>query len=343
MDDRTRPAPIYVSVGIVTQLVRYLRHLQVDVDRLFRSQNIDPGILSSPDARIPIELYFSLEDEAAQLTQDPYFGLHIGELFEVGNWNILGFMMMNCRTLGEAFAKADRYSKIIGNLIQPSALLRYKKVKLVLSTPPNAPQMSRHCFESALASIIQLARSLSGQDISPMEVGFTSPLPDSTEEYTRVFRCPVHFQQKECYMLLDIRIGNIPVKLPNPDLLKYFEDYAQEYLSTVETQGTVTQEVLKQILLHLDGKSLTVAQVAKEMNISTRTLQMQLRHEGTDFSTLLQDTRLKLAIRHLKENRTVEDITYMLGFTDPSVFRKAFKNWTGYTPRQYREEYKSAQ
>jgi AraC-like DNA-binding protein len=60
------------------------------------------------------------------------------------------------------------------------------------------------------------------------------------------------------------------------------------------------------------------------------------------FSDLLRDIRERLAKKYLHENYTVEQITYLLGFSEPSVFRKAFKKWSGVTPREYREQSLSA-
>ncbi|MRS02464.1 helix-turn-helix domain-containing protein [bacterium] len=55
------------------------------------------------------------------------------------------------------------------------------------------------------------------------------------------------------------------------------------------------------------------------------------------FSDLLKNIREKLAKKYLREDYTVEQITYLLGFSEPSVIRKAFKKWSGVTPREYRE------
>jgi len=68
-----------------------------------------------------------------------------------------------------------------------------------------------------------------------------------------------------------------------------------------------------------------------------RTLQKRLEEEGVAFSDLHKDVRHRPAQKYLRENYTVEQITYLLGFSEPSVFRKAFKKWSGVTPREYRE------
>jgi AraC-like DNA-binding protein len=82
---------------------------------------------------------------------------------------------------------------------------------------------------------------------------------------------------------------------------------------------------------------MSINKVAKEMAVSVRTLQKRLESEGVVFSDLYKEIRQRLAKKYLRENYTVEQITYLLGFSEPSVFRKAFKKWSGVTPREYRE------
>jgi len=330
-------SPFNVSVTVLSQLVRYLSFLKVDTDKLFWSVGVDPVILKSPDARIAVETYIAIEDEAARVTGDPYFGLHMGEFYEIGSWSILGYMMMNCRTLGEAFEKSARYSNIIGNLIQASGHLGYKKIKVVLSTPKNAPYISRHCFEATFSSIVRMIRTLTGQKLHPLQVGFAFPPPASITEYKRIFCSPVWFEQKHNYITFDSNIGNIPVLLPNPGLLEHFENYARDFLSEIEGLNSTTRTVIKLILERLDKKTLTIGSIAREMSLSVRTLQNRLKSEGRVFSELLEETRERLAKKYLREKYTVEDITYLLGFAEPSVFRKAFKKWSGSTPKEYRE------
>jgi AraC-like DNA-binding protein len=120
-------------------------------------------------------------------------------------------------------------------------------------------------------------------------------------------------------------------------LLQQFEDYAQYFLAQMELKPSTTRQVTKIILARLDDRSLSVEKVAREMAVSVRTLQMRLDEEGVAFSDLLQEIRERLAKQYLRENYTVEQITYLLGFSEPSVFRKAFKKWSGVTPKEFRE------
>jgi AraC-like DNA-binding protein len=157
------------------------------------------------------------------------------------------------------------------------------------------------------------------------------------EEYERVFRCPVIFGHKENSITVHAGIVNTPILYSNPGLLQYFENYAQEFMTEMDRQDQYTRAVTKIILARMDDEALTINKVAKEMSMSVRTLQNHLKGEGVVFSDLLKDIRKKLAKKYLQQNYSVADITYLLGFSEPSVFQKAFKRWSGVTPRQYRE------
>ncbi len=337
MENSHSPSGIQVSVTVLKQMFLYLASLKVDSDAFLHSLGIDPAEVKSPDGYMPVETYLRIQEAAADYTGDSYFGLHMGEYAEPGSWSILGYLMMNCKTLGEAFEKSGRYSHIIGNLIEGDVHLRFNKIKVVFDTPPHAPKMSRHCFEATFASSVRIMRTLTGQELDPLEVTFIYPQPESMAEYERVFRCPVKFEQKYNSLTLDISLVNIPILLPNPELLEYFENYAQRILAEMDRQDQYTQAVTKIILSRLDDENLSIKQVAREMSVSVRTLQNRLKDEGVVFSDLLQEIRQRLAKKYLRENYSVEEITYLLGFSEPSVFRKSFKKWAGITPRQYRE------
>lgn len=337
MEKNGLPAPITVSSTVLNQLILYLMSKKVDIDAYLRSLGVDPEVIKSPDGRLPIETYLLIQDQAAELIKDPYLGLHMGEFAEAGSWSILGYLMMNCKTLGEAFEKSGRYSRIIGNLIEAHPQLLWNKVKIVFSTPPHAPQMTRHCFESVFSSTMRMMHTLTGIRLRPLEVTFIYPEPESRAEYDRIFGCPVLFGRKDNSVTMDMGIANTPILMANPGLLAYFEKYAQDFLAELDRKDEYTQTAVKIILARLDDEALSIEKVAKEMSISVRTLQNRLEAEGVVFSDLLRDVRERLAKKYLRENYSVEQITYLLGFSEPSVFRKAFKKWSGLTPREFRE------
>jgi AraC-like DNA-binding protein len=331
------PDPVAVSVNLLSQMFTYLDSLKLDIDTFLRSLNVDPATVRSFDTHIPIVTYLLIQDGAAEYVSDPHFGLHMGEFAEVGSWSILGYMMMNCKNLGEAFEKSERYSRIIGNFIETRAEQKLNRIKVIFFTPPHTPEKSRHCFDASLSSSVRMMRSLTGAAINPLEVTFTCTEPGSRSEYERFFQCPVLFGQKDNSFTLDVSLVNTPIPMANPALLEYFEKYAENFLAELDRKNEHTRAVTKIILSQLDDEELSINKVAKEMAVSVRTLQKRLEEEGVGFSDLYKDIRKRLAQKYLRENYTVEQITYLLGFSEPSVFRKAFKKWSGVTPREYRE------
>ena len=187
--------PITVSATVLAQLFLYLNSLRVDIDAFLRSLDIEPETVRSPDTYIPVETYLRIQEGAAGYINDPYLGLHMGEFAQPGSWSILGYLMMNCKTLGEAFEKSGRYQRIIGNMINARKEMGLGKVRMVYFTPPHAPEMSRHCFEATFSSSVRLARTLSGLPLDPLEVMIIYPEPESRAEYERIFNCPVRFGQ----------------------------------------------------------------------------------------------------------------------------------------------------
>lgn len=331
-----------VSTGVISQIARYLSQWEVDINQLLPESGIAPEALKSPDVRVPVENYILLEEKAAEKIGDPCFGLHMGQYAEAGNWSILGYMMLNCSSIIEAFHKAARYSVIIGNLIRGEMCMDSGRIIIQLSEPSDAPRISEHCYEGFLSSLIKIARNLTGAEVSPLEVGLKSFKIEFLEEYQRVFGKAVIFTDKGNYMIFDKKTADLPALLPNRKLVEYFENYAMEFLAENEASKSFTNKTKKLILSFMDSEDLSVNKAAKALNISGRTLQAYLKKEGTEFRILLRETREQLARKYLSENYSVDDITYLLGFSDASAFRKAFKKWVGMTPGEYRDNHISA-
>jgi AraC-like DNA-binding protein len=94
---------------------------------------------------------------------------------------------------------------------------------------------------------------------------------------------------------------------------------------------------VSRIVEHLPDGPPNQKQIAATMNVSNRTLQRKLRDEGTSFIDLLQDARLNLAKKYLSQpQRSIVEIAYLLGFSEPSTFSRAFKRWTGSAPAEFR-------
>jgi len=326
-----------ISSGSLIQIIRYLDSIGIDSNAFMDGVSLRHEMLSNPDTRIPIEKYIEVEKMAALVSEDPFFGLHMGQFAEAGGWSIVGYMMMNCRTVLEGFAKFAKYSDIVGNLISGKMHVEDGKASVRLVVPADAPEIPRNCFEGYFSSLICLARNLSGKNIRPMEVGFAFPSPENTEAYTQIFDAAVLFEQKDNYMLFDLAVVETQVLQPNENLLAYFEEYAREFLASLEN-NSITYRTNRLILENLERKDLGVGFIARKSAMSVRALQIHLKQENAVFADLLKNTRERVAKKSLRDNDTVENIAFILGFSDVSSFRRAFRKWTGMTPGEYRKK-----
>lgn len=325
-----------ISVSLLRQLFKYCIRLDINPWKITDSFGIDQHIFEDPDARIPVEYYIAIEKAAIELSGDSCFGLHMGEYSESENWGVLGYMLKNSRTLGDAMAIAGKYSKIVGNLLQGSVRMGRKTFTIIMHAPNRVQDVPRHCFESAFASLVIMMRTITGKKINPVEVGFTFSKPDSVDEYKRIFQAPVFFGRKNMYITLELNLSSVPVLFPNKQLLAYFRRYADSLLSEYEGNSGFVREVSRLITERINDADFSLKLIASELAMSQRTLQKKLTAEGKDFSSLLKSLRHKMADLYLNEDYTVEEITCLLGYRDTSAFRKAYKKWSGLTPREYR-------
>ena len=329
-------SPNFVSGSIFAQMRRYLDSLGIDPGTLPSAAALDPVAFRDPDARIPLDLYLRIEEEAAQASGDALFGLHMGERAVTASWSILGIMMMNCETLAEAFGKSARYCRIIGDPVKGRPSFSEGRIHLTLESSSPSSRLSRHSFECTLSSLVSMMRDLTGADISPLEVGIPGPEPAASAEYRRIFRCPVRFGSTSHLMVISPAIGATRLLYPNPGLLARMEDYARELLAALEEGDSVTRQTMELIASRLADGGLSIRRVAKDMAMSARTLQGRLEGEGRRFVDLVAEARLGFAKRYLREGHSIDEITCLLGFSEPSVFRRAFKKWTGMTPGEFR-------
>ena len=142
------------------------------------------------------------------------------------------------------------------------------------------------------------------------------------------------FGAAEDAVVLDNRDLDVTLRSANPLLLTVFEAHADAALVALDANETLGGRVLREIVRQLKGEAPTMPQVAKALAISPRHLQRGLASEGTTFQSLLDDARRELSVRHLSSpNATVASVAWLVGFSEPSAFHRAFRRWTGHSPR----------
>lgn len=326
-----------ISVSMVQQLLHYASSQGINSGDLLNSVGIQPSILKDPDFRISVEDFCRIQEEAVFLTGDHYFGLHMGESSELGDWSMLGYIMANCGNLGEALERISRYFGILGSLLQINIRVGNDRVELIFETKKNSSGQIRQCLEGALSGFFRLIRSVTRKYVGLKEVWIVHEVSEDTGEYQRIFRCPVLFNQPMTALVFDSGALDAPMIHPNPALLSLFERHARSFLDRINEENFFSRKTSSLLFERLQGGAPCIKRVSEELGVSVRKLQMKLHDEGITFSQIVENVREELAKSYLAEKRySIEDITHLLGFSEPSVFHRAFKKWTGLTPGQYR-------
>lgn len=327
-----------------TILVRSVRKITdaaasrgVGAEELYGAVNLDPALLGDPDNRIPFSQFTALYENAARLTGDDAFGLHVGETSTPELFDVLGYVIINSPTLGEALNRLVRYHTIWtdGALFRlrvegPRACLTYEYVE-------GEGGERRHDSEMTFSIAVSFARRVTGVDWAPLEVSFRHPQPPGTDEHRRIFRAPVRFNRPSNELVMDSSLLGLPLTKADPGLCDILDRQAQELLAKVPHQDSLARQVRGLLAEALKAGDPRLETLSQRLGLSARTLQRRLREEGTSHQDLLDEVRRELSRRYLQEPElAICEVAYLLGFSEPSAFHRAFRRWTGLTPKAFR-------
>jgi len=324
------------TVTHISSLFTILESHGIDSEEFLVQAGVDPLILKSPENRLTWETVQMLTHRAVQITGDQYFGLHQGETV-VGFSNILGHLLVNCRTVGEAMEKILKFHKILYEGCDTIVEMEGESMIVEYAFHDESLSNDIQLSDYSLSCIYSMTKQLTGIPVDLIEVRFRHEAPADISEYQRVFNCKLEFGSAVNAIVSDPDILNIPIREPNKQLFSVFEKYAEEMLSKQTEKATYTQKVGSLIARMLGDKIPQIDMIAKKLAISTRSLQIKLQEEGTTYSEILVQIRKDTAIYYLKnKDISITEISYLLGFSEPSVFHRTFKKWTNLPPRQFR-------
>jgi len=311
-------------------------HYHTDAKALFDKVGIDSNKMSVAGARYPRAKIMELWEVAAEATGDPCIGVLVGLSIRPTSFHALSFSWLASRTLLEALQRLCRYYRIIVTV--PLALEVQETTDgylLKVDYPDEHFPPSAIALDSFLASIIKLCRTASSQDFNPLCITLTRKDSGQAAQYSKAFGAPVIFASEMDALYFDK--ASMETELPGNDtvLARVNDKLAEQYLDALEPHR-VESEVRRLLVGLLPTGNVDQEQVARLLNRSTSALRRQLRDEGANYREVLDETRRALAERYLRENKySLCQITYLLGFSDQSNFSRAFKRWTGSTPRDY--------
>ena len=184
-----------VSIALIIQLMRYASFHHIDAAPLLDAVGLDAEMLKTPDARCGFDVYVRLQNMLAEVSGDANLGLHMGECAESRSWSIMGYIMMNCETIGDALKRVENYSGIVGNVISIRLDVSAHSAVLTFESSHPAIALTRHCVEATLSSLVHIIEHIVNQPIPLLLVTMTHEPPAYLDDHRRIFRCPLRFSQ----------------------------------------------------------------------------------------------------------------------------------------------------
>jgi AraC-like DNA-binding protein len=332
------PRPPTIQVRAVVKILDAAAAAGVAPSELCRAVALDPKLIDDADNRIPFAQLVALYEHAARLTHDDAFGLHVGERTSPTLFDVLGYVVINSPTLGAALQRLVRYHAIWTDGAVFELTEQGSHVRLNYNYVAGIPTPRRHDCEMTFAIAVAFTRRMTGVDWQPLAVSFQHAQPADTSEHRRIFRVPVNFSQPRNELVLDRALLALSLTRADAGLCALLDRHAQELLARLPQRDDTTAQVRRLLGDALSGGDPNIVAVARQLGLSARTLQRKLRAEGTAYQDVLDEMRRDLARRYLREREmAVCEVAYLLGFSGPSAFHRAFRRWTGVTPKEFRQ------
>ena len=333
---RPRAEPMIIA-PVVLSLVDLLHERGFDALPLLARHGLAVEPLSAFNAHAPLKTYVRLFEEAALQTAEPGLGLSLSSSVGPEALGALGFLFLSSSSLGDALANLVRYTAAVQDATEQRVAVRGGLAHVTYQIRDDAIAPRAQDAEFSIGCTYRLIRSYVGPRLKLAEAHFEHSPLQPPKTYEAVFRCPVYFQQPTNGLVLAEEDLKLSSSVINAKLFPILEGQIRELISKKEAISGIAERVADALSPAVLQRGASAAKVANDFNLSESTLHRRLKAEGTSFQAVLDQRRLALARRLLDDRQmTIADIAAFVGFSENAAFTRAFKRWTGVSPRDYR-------
>ena len=326
-----------IDARLAVRVVADLRRHGTNADGLLKEVGLKRADVSDPNNRVPYAAVITMIERAATTLGDAGYGLRLGAAQEARDGGLLGFLMLNSPTLLDALTSLQRYFHVVGegedieiDRTGPHVSLRFRETDRAL-------RGLRHNSEYLAAIIVRACRDVTRKRISPVRAEFIHGRPNAKVAYAEYLGCPVRFHAEWDALVYDAETMRLPVIGADGGLFKVLERACQKVLGPTPRKLDILHDVRELVIDRLARGSLHFDDIARELNLSSKTLERRLAERDTTFSAVLDEIRSGLAKRYLTDtNLRLEQIAYLAGYSESAALVRAFRRWTGTTPMQFR-------
>ena len=317
---------------------RALESYAIEPATLFEQAGLDPRKLKDANARYRDSQIYTLWQLAVDASGDPYIGLKVASYWHPSAAHALGYAWLASATLKDALERTVRYFRMMTDKEKLTLAESDEEFRLIYENPALNYPTAVEDVDASFAVLINLCRMCHGEAFNPRRITLRRPQPRDPAPFAAKFRAPIQYSGNENSLCFDRSDALAPLPTANAEVARANEEIVQGYLARFD-RSTVAMQVRAKLTEQLSSGHATQASIADALHMSLRSLQRHLNSEGTSYKSLLDETRRELAAHYMAQtHRSINEITYLLGFSEPSNFSRAFRRWTGKSPSTYREQ-----
>ncbi|MBP1685880.1 MAG: putative AraC family transcriptional regulator [Deltaproteobacteria bacterium] len=325
----------YGSVSAVVPLLDFLENAGCDVNAILDRSTIPRAAREDPRMRVPTRKFEALWQIAVEVTGDPAVALRVATTAKPNTFGVISLLALASESRRNAFELTRRLTPLLWEDFECD-LQGDGEVAFIRCSTGGSRQASRLTTEYMVGLTVAMSRVFGTAHCDPLEARFCYPPPPHADEYERILRLPVRFDAGESGVLFPVAMMDCLNPSADAALRQLLERYAADQLAHIPTNAAIVQRVRACIRSVLPLGTVTADTVASRLHMSERTLRRRLQEEATSYQALVDDVRAELARHYLAhEKRGIDEVGFLLGFSDQSAFTKAFRRWTGRTPADF--------
>ena len=302
-----------------------------DVPPLLQAAGVRANDLDDPDLRVPCEAVARLYAAAQQRRPIANLDLRLAIETPLGAYPVLDYLIVTSGSVAEGMRRFARHSALVGAPLEVELHEDASPIRVAIEGSP---------FGVFLAAF-HLRREVAGT-FRPEYVSLRER-PDDPGAVERELGCPLRSPAPWSGLALSREAWALPFKRRDPVLQEILERHASHLLEGLPRADDVVSELRRVLARRVAQGDSRLSAVARDLATSVRTLQRRLNAAGVSYQEVLEQTRCDAAECHLAEGSlSIAELSWLLGYSEPSAFHRAFKRWRGLSPRAYRERHARA-
>lgn len=316
----------------------YARYGLDPADALQRGQ-IAPDLVNSPDGRITAAQFEALADHAMRELDDEALGWFSRRL-PFGTYGMLCRASITAPTLEVALKRWCRHHRLLTEDVLLDLEVGEETATVTIRELRDLGAFREFCLVTLLRYVLGFSCWAVDSRIALRAAEFPFAEPGHVSVYPTIFSRTIRFGAAHAVIVFDKHYLSLPLTRSPVDLDNMLKGALRLTVLPYRRDRLLVERV-RRVLRNARGRSLGAEDVASELALSTRTMHRRLREESTSLRDLKEEAKFELAKQELMRGRTpIKRIAEIAGFRNEKSFSRAFRTWTGASPREFRGRYR---